>query len=1221
MNKYLFIVLTALLGATGLKSQQPFWEKVPAPPTMDKGKVKLIKIAQSDTIYAQINNDLGSNFQPFPPCDLYRSTDNGRNWEFLPLQVGNSLVGGEVIAGARGTLFYGSGNQLASFDGGAHWQALSTAIGSFIRESSTGAWLAVDGSNKIVRSTDAGLNWVNTLDLNSFPNNPSIENLLEFPGHILVLHGYVKGNAALKKNLFYSVNDGQTWAPINDPGTEEQIGVSQSGALFLFGKEGYYRRSVNTGISWDSIPLAAPGTGLSRITSMVVLPSGRILCSGVPTAGLYYSDDDGLSWQLQQGDRNIGQLLLLDSGDLLAVDTLPYRSSDSGQHWAPSNDGLSIPANVELVKFTSQGAIFARIRNDASSSEFSYWRTLNGKDWERIAGDKYFQVNNTSIYAGDAQHLALVESPKKFADPYRFWWSDDWGNTFQEIPKPPFSESIKFLAVSPGDSLLFTTGSQGLFRTTDRGLHWQNVLPGESSIPGMYFHPSGRYYAVKPLAGAAHPRMYSSDDSGKSWSLLPTPLPEGIYDFFPYEQLTFSEDGAILLTDLLENNLFRSLDGGLSWQASPVTNIYGSVESMPVLENAAGHFWAGTTDGSFALSTDAGATWQNVPWLNPAGTNSYALSPEQRMYVSTRHGLYRTTSPTSQGAYIRGHVNKDGDLDCSTPDAQEPMANWAVQAQGNFTYYTTSNADGAYQFFVDTGAYAVTAQVPHQIWWSLCDSLQTAVPDSLFDVDTVDFAALALAECPLMTVDLGIPQLRRCFENVVYVNYCNQGSQPADSAWVDLELDPYLSLAGSAQAYAPLGNNVYRFPVGNILPGHCGAFSLTVYVDCDSTVIGQTHCITAHAYPDTLCTSVPAWSGAEIQASVVCQDTALHVELRNVGVAPSQALDYIIFEDDVVLFSGQEQYAPGEVRSFTLPANGHTWRVESEQEPSHPFATNNHIALDFAEGCGGFTSLGFINQFPVDQFTPSWDQDCVQSTGSNDPNDKQGFPLGLSAEHLIRPGQEIEYRIRFQNTGTDTAFTVVVRDTLSPWLNPASVRPGAASHPYAWTLSGQGTLSFTFANIALPDSNANEPASHGFISFRIEQQPNVPLGTVIRNEANIYFDFNAPVRTSQTWHTIGQQPSVGVRPTPAKALPQEIRVSPLPAAAFAQIERTDGQAFRNHRLYLADALGRTVRQATLNGLKYRLERGDLSDGLYFFRIESAQREPAGSGRLIFASGL
>ncbi len=135
-------------------------------------------------------------------------------------------------------------------------------------------------------------------------------------------------------------------------------------------------------------------------------------------------------------------------------------------------------------------------------------------------------------------------------------------------------------------------------------------------------------------------------------------------------------------------------------------------------------------------------------------------------------------------------------------------------------------------------------------------------------------------------------------------------------------------------------------------------------------------------------------------------------------------------------------------------------------------------------------------------------------TGAYDPNDKLAVTsLGSNNAWLIDEDEWIDYTIRFQNTGTDTAFTVVITDTLPANLDPGTIVMGAASHPFSWELRDAGVLRFAFSNILLPDSNVNEPLSHGFVGFRI--RPRLPLlpGTAIENIANIYFDFNPPVIT------------------------------------------------------------------------------------------------------------
>ncbi len=108
-------------------------------------------------------------------------------------------------------------------------------------------------------------------------------------------------------------------------------------------------------------------------------------------------------------------------------------------------------------------------------------------------------------------------------------------------------------------------------------------------------------------------------------------------------------------------------------------------------------------------------------------------------------------------------------------------------------------------------------------------------------------------------------------------------------------------------------------------------------------------------------------------------------------------------------------------------------------------------------------------------------------TGSYDPNDKSAITsTGSRQTWTIGSDEYIDYTIRFQNTGTDTAFYVMITDSLPVNLDPGSIIIGAASHAFSWQLRGQGTLKFIFENILLPHTAVNEPASHGFVSFRIK---------------------------------------------------------------------------------------------------------------------------------------
>jgi len=138
----------------------------------------------------------------------------------------------------------------------------------------------------------------------------------------------------------------------------------------------------------------------------------------------------------------------------------------------------------------------------------------------------------------------------------------------------------------------------------------------------------------------------------------------------------------------------------------------------------------------------------------------------------------------------------------------------------------------------------------------------------------------------------------------------------------------------------------------------------------------------------------------------------------------------------------------------------------------------------------------------------------VLITGAFDPNDILVNRNSLFITEFPTP-PFLEYIIRFQNTGNDTAFYVRIENKISNDLQLNTFDFVASSH--SCNIEYQeydSTMKFTFNNILLPDSNTNDPASHGFVRYRIKPQTYLTVGDSIRNSAGIYFDYNAPVLTN-----------------------------------------------------------------------------------------------------------
>jgi len=131
--------------------------------------------------------------------------------------------------------------------------------------------------------------------------------------------------------------------------------------------------------------------------------------------------------------------------------------------------------------------------------------------------------------------------------------------------------------------------------------------------------------------------------------------------------------------------------------------------------------------------------------------------------------------------------------------------------------------------------------------------------------------------------------------------------------------------------------------------------------------------------------------------------------------------------------------------------------------------------------------------------------------GSFDPNDKQcieGSKLDIS-----KIGDYLHYQIRFQNEGTDTAFNIVVADTLSTNLDWSTFEYIGSSHTADVKLTNN-KLEFFYPNINLPYKAIDEPGSNGWVAFKIKPKPSVVIGDSLNNRAAIYFDFNLPVITN-----------------------------------------------------------------------------------------------------------
>ncbi|MEO8589714.1 MAG: T9SS type A sorting domain-containing protein [Flavobacteriales bacterium] len=241
-----------------------------------------------------------------------------------------------------------------------------------------------------------------------------------------------------------------------------------------------------------------------------------------------------------------------------------------------------------------------------------------------------------------------------------------------------------------------------------------------------------------------------------------------------------------------------------------------------------------------------------------------------------------------------------------------------------------------------------------------------------------------------------------------------------------------------------------------------------------------------------------------------------------------------------------------------------------------------------------FTSTGFVQQTPLEpDETNNTCTETVTITGSYDPNDKTATTSsGLSAtQYFLGEDTCVTYVVRFQNTGTATAINVEITDTLPPELDPGTMRLLGWSHPLsAVEITDGPVMHWHFNNINLPDSGANEAASHGFVSFRMLPREPLLVGTVISNTANIYFDFNDPVITESSVLVVDI--NTGVEEVGGDGL----ILFPNPAHGSVTIRSTDG-AIASVRVLAAD--GRILYSRGASQSVVTVDMSVFAPGIYF----------------------
>lgn len=265
------------------------------------------------------------------------------------------------------------------------------------------------------------------------------------------------------------------------------------------------------------------------------------------------------------------------------------------------------------------------------------------------------------------------------------------------------------------------------------------------------------------------------------------------------------------------------------------------------------------------------------------------------------------------------------------------------------------------------------------------------------------------------------------------------------------------------------------------------------------------------------------------------------------------------------------------------------------REINFTMTLNTPTDADFPLNDGDFLDFSAtINPVGTDEIpddnTANLNQEVVNSY---DPNDKTCLEGQVVTPDQV--GKYVHYLVRFENTGTANAVNIVVKDVIdTSKYDLFSLVPLDASHDFYTRIRNGNEVEFIFENIQLPFDDAN---NNGYVLFKIQTLPGLVVGDSFSNEAEIYFDYNAPIITNNETTTV--QENLGVN----EFLIADLTLFPNPTGNYFEIRTDLGLEVETVELY--DISGKILKEFSTTK-SYNIS--NFNSGIYFLKIKTNKGE-------------
>jgi len=505
----------------------------------------------------------------------------------------------------------------------------------------------------VFKSTNAGASW----------NSASFGLGAELVGSLAVdpaLPSTIYAGASAEGTIagggvFKSTDGGASWHAVNDGlgaqaqfGTSVTIDPSRTSTLYAVGPFRAYR-STNAGGSWVEI---AANLQMARLSALVVDPSNSSVLYLGTGSGLFKSIDGGANWfgvNLGLQQNSITALAIdaanpktLFAGTLVGV----FRTSDGGSSWSPLNEDLTFAITALAPDRRASSTIYAGTSNGLFRSVDSgiTWTSLRAFGNRPLAAVTLDPTTPSTIYAAGADSEGVFKSI-------------DGGTNWLAANSGLHALSITALAIDPNRPstiLVSTSGFAAVFASRDSGTTWQQATAGLRTAAG--YVPQVNALVIDPTnsatiyAGTSN-GVFRSSDGGTSWYAINSGLPTSPYFSTPDVDSLVIDPASpqtvyagIFLGVPFGGGVVKSLDGGANWKS---TSLYGDAVAALAIDpqNTSKLFaaFAGITNLHAAKSTDAAASWTDLPGLFDKAVRTFLVDPRTSVvYAGSPYGVFKS---------------------------------------------------------------------------------------------------------------------------------------------------------------------------------------------------------------------------------------------------------------------------------------------------------------------------------------------------------------------------------------------------------------------------------------------------------------------------------------------------------------------------------------------------------------------------------------------------